>query len=195
MDDCTLCDMCFMVTCPYVPPHSLDIDFPHLIARYKAVELSKQKNTVPMVRNDDKFIWPNENEIVHVMDNVSRELSFKKDTYLQKLLSQVDVVSKMASVAPGIVNGLLKPKSLFRRFLQNMVGIDERAWLPSYVSIGNQLVASSKRIGKVEATKTSTRKVVLYGTCISQYNKPDIGLCKYINEVILMLEIYFGISC
>jgi glycerol-3-phosphate dehydrogenase subunit C len=30
---CTLCDMCFMVKCPYVPPHEFDLDFPHLMLR------------------------------------------------------------------------------------------------------------------------------------------------------------------
>ncbi|NJO12519.1 MAG: glycerol-3-phosphate dehydrogenase, partial [Gammaproteobacteria bacterium] len=31
VDECTLCDMCFMTKCPYVPPHSFDLDFPHLM--------------------------------------------------------------------------------------------------------------------------------------------------------------------
>jgi len=35
VDSCTLCDMCFMTKCPYVPPHELDIDFPHLMLRYR----------------------------------------------------------------------------------------------------------------------------------------------------------------
>jgi glycerol-3-phosphate dehydrogenase subunit C len=38
VDACTLCDMCFMVKCPYVPPHEFNIDFPHLMLRYRAAE-------------------------------------------------------------------------------------------------------------------------------------------------------------
>jgi glycerol-3-phosphate dehydrogenase subunit C len=38
VDACTLCDMCFMVSCPYVPPHEFNIDFPHLMLRYRAAE-------------------------------------------------------------------------------------------------------------------------------------------------------------
>ncbi len=38
VDACTLCDMCFMTKCPYVPPHSFDLDFPHLILRARAAE-------------------------------------------------------------------------------------------------------------------------------------------------------------
>ena len=35
---CTLCDMCFLTKCPYVPPHPFDLDFPHLILRYRAAK-------------------------------------------------------------------------------------------------------------------------------------------------------------
>lgn len=41
VDACTLCDMCFMSKCPYVPPHEFDLDFPHLMLRYRAIEHSK----------------------------------------------------------------------------------------------------------------------------------------------------------
>jgi Fe-S oxidoreductase len=41
VDACTLCDMCFMTKCPYVPPHDFNLDFPHLMLRYRAVEAKK----------------------------------------------------------------------------------------------------------------------------------------------------------
>ena len=41
VDACTLCDMCFMTKCPYVPPHSFDLDFPHLMLRHRAVQHRK----------------------------------------------------------------------------------------------------------------------------------------------------------
>ena len=43
VDACTLCDMCFMTKCPYVPPHEFDLDFPHLMLRYRAVEARRGK--------------------------------------------------------------------------------------------------------------------------------------------------------
>src|SRR6202012_3610206 len=43
VEACTLCDMCFMTKCPYVPPHSFDLDFPHLILRARAIEAKKGK--------------------------------------------------------------------------------------------------------------------------------------------------------
>jgi glycerol-3-phosphate dehydrogenase subunit C len=41
VDACTLCDMCFMTKCPYVPPHEWAVDFPHLMLRARAVEFNK----------------------------------------------------------------------------------------------------------------------------------------------------------
>jgi glycerol-3-phosphate dehydrogenase subunit C len=37
VDQCYLCDMCFMTKCPYVPPHPWNVDFPHLMLRAKAM--------------------------------------------------------------------------------------------------------------------------------------------------------------
>jgi glycerol-3-phosphate dehydrogenase subunit C len=39
---CTLCDMCFMTKCPYVPPHEWAVDFPHLMLRFRAVRARKK---------------------------------------------------------------------------------------------------------------------------------------------------------
>ncbi|HNP37341.1 MAG TPA: heterodisulfide reductase-related iron-sulfur binding cluster [Woeseiaceae bacterium] len=36
VDNCYLCDMCYMSKCPYVPPHEWNVDFPHLMLRAKA---------------------------------------------------------------------------------------------------------------------------------------------------------------
>ena len=41
VDQCYLCDVCFMTKCPYVPPHAWNVDFPHLMLRAKAVKFKK----------------------------------------------------------------------------------------------------------------------------------------------------------
>jgi Fe-S oxidoreductase len=38
VDQCYLCDLCYMVKCPYVPPHPWNVDFPHLMLRAKAYQ-------------------------------------------------------------------------------------------------------------------------------------------------------------
>jgi glycerol-3-phosphate dehydrogenase subunit C len=41
VDQCYLCDLCYMTKCPYTPPHPWQLDFPHLMLRAKAI---KHKN-------------------------------------------------------------------------------------------------------------------------------------------------------
>jgi len=41
VDECYLCDMCYMSKCPYVPPHEWNVDFPHLMLRAKALRYKK----------------------------------------------------------------------------------------------------------------------------------------------------------
>ncbi|HSD59954.1 MAG TPA: heterodisulfide reductase-related iron-sulfur binding cluster [Burkholderiales bacterium] len=41
VDQCYLCDMCYMTKCPYVPPHPWNLDFPHLMLRAKALKFRK----------------------------------------------------------------------------------------------------------------------------------------------------------
>ncbi len=38
VEACTLCDMCFLTKCPYVPPHEFALDLPHLMLRYRYAE-------------------------------------------------------------------------------------------------------------------------------------------------------------
>ena len=41
VDQCYLCDLCYMTKCPYVPPHEWNLDFPHLMLRAKAYKFKK----------------------------------------------------------------------------------------------------------------------------------------------------------
>ena len=41
VDQCYLCDLCYMTKCPYTPPHEWNLDFPHLMLRAKAVKFKK----------------------------------------------------------------------------------------------------------------------------------------------------------
>ena len=41
VDQCYLCDLCFMTKCPYVPPHPWAVDFPHLMLRAKGQQFKK----------------------------------------------------------------------------------------------------------------------------------------------------------
>ncbi len=41
VDQCYLCDLCYMTKCPYTPPHPWSVDFPHMMLRAKAIKFRK----------------------------------------------------------------------------------------------------------------------------------------------------------
>jgi glycerol-3-phosphate dehydrogenase subunit C len=46
VDQCYLCDVCYMTKCPYVPPHPWNVDFPHLMLRGKAYKFQHGRITL-----------------------------------------------------------------------------------------------------------------------------------------------------
>jgi len=48
VDQCYLCDLCYVVKCPYVPPHPWNVDFPHLMLRAKAHQFTAGKMKHPV---------------------------------------------------------------------------------------------------------------------------------------------------
>lgn len=51
VDQCYLCDLCYMTKCPYTPPHPWNLDFPHLMLRAKAI-----KHKQGRVRSGETFL-------------------------------------------------------------------------------------------------------------------------------------------
>ena len=52
--------MCFMTKCPYVPPHEFDLDFPHLMLRYRTAQrkngdISKTANELTKIDRNSKI--------------------------------------------------------------------------------------------------------------------------------------------
>src|SRR5262245_37442290 len=45
VDQCYLCDVCYMTKCPYVPPHPWNVDFPHVMLRAKAIKFRQGKTS------------------------------------------------------------------------------------------------------------------------------------------------------
>jgi Fe-S oxidoreductase len=51
VDQCYLCDLCYMTKCPYTPPHAWNLDFPHLMLRAKAIRFRRGE-----VRDAERFL-------------------------------------------------------------------------------------------------------------------------------------------
>lgn len=59
VDQCYLCDMCYMSKCPYVPPHPWNVDFPHTMLRAKAVNFRKHNASASdrFLTSTDRMGW------------------------------------------------------------------------------------------------------------------------------------------
>jgi len=86
VDACTLCDMCFMTKCPYVPPHDFDLDFPHLMLRYRTAQ--KKLNKLPAVPTQLAQVDRNA-KIGVMLSSLINWASNIKNRFVRKLLELV----------------------------------------------------------------------------------------------------------
>ena len=85
-DACTLCDMCFLTKCPYVPPHEFDLDFPHLILRYRAAK--RRAGERDFVR--DQLGQTNRNgKLAKPVAGLANWATARENTPLRKLLEAI----------------------------------------------------------------------------------------------------------
>jgi len=91
VDSCTLCDMCFMTKCPYVPPHEFDLDFPHLMLRYRT--LQKKQNKLSLIPKQLAQI--DRNAKIGVMFSwLINWISNIKSKFLRKILELITGIDK-----------------------------------------------------------------------------------------------------
>jgi glycerol-3-phosphate dehydrogenase subunit C len=83
---CTLCDMCFMTKCPYVPPHPLDVDIPHIILRYRAAK--RKANGGEFVREQLGETDRN-GKLAKPVAGIANWATARKNTPLRKLLEAI----------------------------------------------------------------------------------------------------------
>ena len=91
VDSCTLCDMCFMTKCPYVPPHEFDLDFPHLMLRYRTLQKKQNK----LSRTSAQLAKIDRNAKVGIMfSRFINLLSNIKNKILRKILEIITGIDK-----------------------------------------------------------------------------------------------------
>jgi Fe-S oxidoreductase len=141
VDQCYLCDLCYMTKCPYTPPHEWNLDFPHLMLRAKAVKY--KKGEVPA---RDKF------------------------------LSNTDGLGMFAGIpiVTQAVNAVNKA-SVTRGILENVLGVDKKAWLPEFATTKFRSGAKTSASHAVKDGAKTPGKVAIYSTCYVNYNEPGIG--------------------
>jgi glycerol-3-phosphate dehydrogenase subunit C len=141
IDACTLCDMCFMTKCPYVPPHEFDLDFPHLMLRVRVAEFQK----------GEVGFW-------------------------DKKLADTDGNGKLATKVAGLANwGSSRKNALTRPILEKVCDIHRDAALPKYASKTLDQQVRSETLKVNTEAPAFGQKAVIYATCFSNFNTPEIG--------------------
>ena len=198
-DACTLCDMCFTTKCPYTPPHEFDLDFPHLILRYRAVEERARNQAAAAAsetgvdtgpfRQFHKPVPP-----AAVAPGVDRTLSLQSSTQAHRLYANQDLVGPLASRLAPVVNRLAgAPGSLPRKAMEKVTGVDANAPLPAFAT---PTFLESFRAEQNEPA-AAQRRVVLYATCFVNHNRPSVGeaVVRLLRAARVHVEVCFPECC
>ncbi|MDB5462476.1 MAG: glycerol-3-phosphate dehydrogenase [Phenylobacterium sp.] len=92
---CTLCDMCFLTKCPYVPPHPFDIDFPHLILRYRA---AKRRAGEKQFIREQLGETDRNGKLAKPVAGLANWVTARKNTPLRKLLEAIAKIDAEAEL-------------------------------------------------------------------------------------------------
>jgi glycerol-3-phosphate dehydrogenase subunit C len=147
VDQCYLCDMCYMTKCPYVPPHPWNVDFPHLMLRAKAV-----KNRSGATRWRDKVLSSTDTVGMIAGIPVVAEIvnAVNRSSLGRKVLDVTLGVDPTAPVPP------YRSDTLRKQFAKR---------------------AKPTQTGQAAQAAGATRgRVALFATCYGNRNEPDIGL-------------------
>ncbi len=94
-DACTLCDMCFMTKCPYVPPHEFNVDFPHTMLRYRAVE--RREGRIPL-RQRELVKTDRNGRMAAVVAPLANWASDHNNTLTRPLLEKMTGIDRRAAL-------------------------------------------------------------------------------------------------
>ena len=175
VEQCYLCDLCYMTKCPYVPPHEWNVDFPHLMLRAKAVNYRDGK-----VKLRDRLITKT--------DVVGRLASLPVIVNAVNAANRSKPVRAAMDAGAGIHREANLPpydsKSIRRR-LRKLPSTDVAAAVAADApGGGGSGPVSGDTPGGDRSGGTAARpvagertrgRVVLFGTCYGNWNEPRIG--------------------
>ncbi|PPR78150.1 MAG: Anaerobic glycerol-3-phosphate dehydrogenase subunit C [Alphaproteobacteria bacterium MarineAlpha2_Bin1] len=121
---CTLCDLCFLSKCPYVPPHEFNIDFPHLMLRYRYSQ--KIKKTGLSLVNKIMLNTDLTGKIGSYFAPILNWLFSKKNKLVRKFLQISAGIHKEAKLPEFHWKTFNKLFNKYRYKNQNRLGIHKR---------------------------------------------------------------------
>jgi Fe-S oxidoreductase len=156
VDQCYLCDMCYMSKCPYVPPHEWNLDFPHTMLRAKAI---KFKNHGSSFR--DRFLSST--------DALGSFAGIPIVTQTVNAVNSTKLMRKTMDSALGVDEHAWIPGYADKKF--RSIEKAHRA-------------DKNPQLGPVTNGERTPGKVAIFSTCYVNYNEPGIGedLVKILNH-------------
>ncbi len=159
VDQCYLCDLCYLTKCPYVPPHPWEVDFPHLMLRAKAARFREQKAKIRDVLLSATDLVGNIAGIPVVAQVVN---AANQNRGMRKLTEQVVGISARAALPKVHVNTV-------RRRLS-----DKLAYLPAQ---GPESVAPKRE------ERHTRGRLALFVSCYANRYAPHL-----VEDMVMVLE-------
>jgi glycerol-3-phosphate dehydrogenase subunit C len=145
VDQCYMCDLCYMTKCPYTPPHEWNLDFPHTMLRAKAIKFEKNEEG----------------------NKVGLGEKFLASTDVHGSFAGIPIVTQT-------INAVNNTKPA-RAVLEATLGVASEAWLPSLATKKFRSSAEKSPEHPVINGDKTPGKVAIYSTCYVNYNEPGIG--------------------
>jgi glycerol-3-phosphate dehydrogenase subunit C len=152
VDNCYLCDMCFMTKCPYVPPHPWNVDFPHLMLRAKATRNRKQGEGL-------------RNKTLAATDTVGNLAGIPIVAEIVNAVNGSSIGRAILEKTLGVDRTAPLPKYYSRTARKRLDRLGTTA--ANGAAAGGEATA-------VRPTDQTTGKVALFVTCYGNRNEPDL---------------------
>lgn len=167
VDQCYMCDLCYLTKCPYVPPHEWNVDFPHLMLRAKAINYKKGNTNLRdnLITSTDLVGKVASLPVINTLVN-----SGNKNGAVRKLLDSTLGIHKDA-VLPEYVRETARKKHAVKIFN------------PADANSSNQSPGTETESILKDSSKDTFEKVTLFTTCYCNYNEPSVA-----DSVISILE-------
>ena len=93
-----------------------------------------------------------------------------------KLLASTDALGRLATIPVVVqVANAVNATSIARAAMESTLGVDRKAWIPSYAPRKFRPNAAPSAAHPVKDGSRTPGKVAIYSTCYIQYNEPGIG--------------------
>jgi len=167
VDLCFQCKLCYP-NCPYTPPHDFALDFPRLLLRWKAQRT--RRDGVPL---------------------------------RTRLMRDTETIGRAASLAPRLANWSLRNRSV-RVVMESALGIHRdkrmpryhRETFPKWWAVHRPAVEAAQDL-KAGVEEPTPLAVVLFSTCLVDYNDPAVGRAavQVLEHCGVEVEVVDGLAC